>query len=544
MQVFQEPRLASAVGQASEQRCIAALLERLLDPRSAEMEEGPALVKALNVLMLKVLEHCDRTASFESLLRLLATPPATVAVDADAAARFRELVVKCLIKLTKALGATLCEVRLPELLLEIHRYFDALGEEEIRRRGRAADGGDKPLRMVKTILHKLTEMVGHDIHDAFTLCPPRGSTPAPIVYAYVDLNLQSMPDAPGAPRAFASAPNEAGGGDGGADPRARARARRRGCAPPRRCAVAAPASPRREKSPFVKLVATDAGPAAASSETAAASSETAAALSETASSGPAPKTPAPARDPEGERGGDRRCAADAGVSGFEVAACERVQEDRREDHDGGRPGGPVRLLQAVPHGGHPAAPPRGRAWRSRATSRAGCGRLTPPGRRARRRWRRRRRARGGADGRARAAHRAERDAADGARAAEVYRERLAKMAASKKERERRLSGGGAGGAGAAAGAARDGERRAHSASRSAWTASRRSGGERQRRPRHIRWVGSARERRRAAGDVRGPASPHGADTRQRGERDVLDGAEEKRRDATHLTFFLVKNIFA
>ena len=38
-----------------------------------------ATVKALNVLMLKVLEHCDRTASFESLLRLLATPPATVA---------------------------------------------------------------------------------------------------------------------------------------------------------------------------------------------------------------------------------------------------------------------------------------------------------------------------------------------------------------------------------------------------------------------------------------------------------------------------------
>ena len=250
MQVFQEPRLASAVGQASEQRCIAALLERLLDPRSAEMEEGPALVKALNVLMLKVLEHCDRTASFESLLRLLATPPATVAADADAAARFRELVVKCLIKLTKALGATLCEVRLPELLLEIHRYFDALGEEEIRRRGRAADGGDKPLRMVKTILHKLTEMVGHDIHDAFTLCPPRGSTPAPIVYAYVDLNLQSMPDAPGAPRAFASAPNEAEAETAGRTPEpAPAQRRRRRAPPPARSLPRRRRPPRREKSP-------------------------------------------------------------------------------------------------------------------------------------------------------------------------------------------------------------------------------------------------------------------------------------------------------
>ena len=63
--------------------------------------------------MLKVLEHGDGTASFESLLRLLATPPATVAADADAAARFRELVVKCLIKLTKALGATLCRCGSP-----------------------------------------------------------------------------------------------------------------------------------------------------------------------------------------------------------------------------------------------------------------------------------------------------------------------------------------------------------------------------------------------------------------------------------------------
>ena len=174
MQVFQEPRLASAVGQASEQRCIAALLERLLDPRSAEMEEGPALVKALNVLMLKVLEHCDRTASFESLLRLLATPPATVAADADAAARFRELVVKCLIKLTKALGATLCEVRLlapagdPPLLRRAGRGGDPAA--------RARPDGGKPLRMVKTILHKLTEMVGAR-HPRRSRCAPRAAPP-------------------------------------------------------------------------------------------------------------------------------------------------------------------------------------------------------------------------------------------------------------------------------------------------------------------------------------------------------------------------------
>ena len=61
MQVFQEPALASAVGEANERMIVAALLERLLDAAVPRMEEGPQLVKALNVLMLKVLEHCPRT---------------------------------------------------------------------------------------------------------------------------------------------------------------------------------------------------------------------------------------------------------------------------------------------------------------------------------------------------------------------------------------------------------------------------------------------------------------------------------------------------
>ena len=202
MQVMQCPALANAVGQKAEHTCIGTLLTRLLDPRAPEMEEGPALVKALNVLMLKVLEHCQRMNSFNVLLRLLATPPVTVAKDEHLTQRFHELVVKCLIKLTKALGTTLHEVDVPTLLLEIHTFFHTLGEAEIRKRGGAPDRGDKPLRMVKTILHKVTEMLGHDVHDQFTLCPGRDTTPTPIIYAYVDLNLQSMPNARGVPRVF------------------------------------------------------------------------------------------------------------------------------------------------------------------------------------------------------------------------------------------------------------------------------------------------------------------------------------------------------
>ena len=430
MQVFQEPRLASAVGQASEQLCIAALLERLLDPRSAEMEEGPALVKALNVLMLKVLEHCDRTASFESLLRLLATPPATVAADADAAARFRELVVKCLIKLTKALGATLCEVRLPELLLEIHRYFDALGEEEIRRRGRAPDGGDKPLRMVKTILHKLTEMVGHDIHDAFALCPPRGSTPAPIVYTYVDLNLRSMPDAPGAPRAFASAPNEVEAETAERTPEPAPASVVEAPAP----VAAKPASPRREAGSLVKLDAEDA-PQAVSRET--------------ASSGRAPKTPAPAANPKAAPPGAARGDAVPAAPPTPVSAdlksrlanvFKKIGEKTTtaaglEDlYDFSKQ---YPMVDIQPHLARTSAAFQSYIQRglqkvetARAARAAALAAATPR--------------RAAAQMAAPAPPIAPSPMPQMERtAAEVYRERLANMAASKKERERRLSGGAA-----------------------------------------------------------------------------------------------------
>lgn len=204
MQVYQEPALAGAVSEENERETVAVLLERLLDPSVPRLEEGPQLVKALNVLMLKVLEHCPRTSSFRALLRLLRRAPPAVAEDPALAAKFHDLVVKCLIKLTKALGATLAAVHLPTLLADIHDFFHGLGVEEIRRRSQT---DDKPLRMVKTILHEVTKLVGHDIHASLGACPPRTADPPPVIYAYVDLNLQSMPDALGAaPQHAPSAP--------------------------------------------------------------------------------------------------------------------------------------------------------------------------------------------------------------------------------------------------------------------------------------------------------------------------------------------------
>ena len=76
------------------------------------------------------------------------------------------------------------------LLFNIHDFFLFLGVDEIRKRGAAED---KPLRMVKTILHELCKVRGYGIYDACAGIPGRGAgSTQPIIFAYIDLNLQTL----------------------------------------------------------------------------------------------------------------------------------------------------------------------------------------------------------------------------------------------------------------------------------------------------------------------------------------------------------------
>ncbi|KFM25421.1 Protein MOR1 [Auxenochlorella protothecoides] len=176
------PDVALSLSQGVLRDTISLLLLRLLDDRSLlRFEEGPTLVKAVNVLMLKagwgVLETTNRTYCFAALLQLLRAPPK--GIIAEQLPKFYDLVVKCLIKLTKSLQAEMEGVDLESLLLNIHDFFLFLGVDEIRRRSGV---DDKPLRMVKTILHELCKMQGYGIYaHARVIAPEKGDSASPAV---------------------------------------------------------------------------------------------------------------------------------------------------------------------------------------------------------------------------------------------------------------------------------------------------------------------------------------------------------------------------
>nr|DAD22961.1 TPA_asm: hypothetical protein HUJ06_024424 [Nelumbo nucifera] len=195
MQTFQNKRLAHAVKESTLDSLITELLLWLLDERVPLMDDGSQLLKALNVLMLKILDNAERTSSFVVLINLLRPldpsrwpSPASNEIFAARNQKFSDLVVKCLIKLTKVLQSTIFDVDLDRILQSIHIYLQELGMEEIRRR---AGADDKPLRMVKTVLHELVKLRGTAIKGHLSMVPI-DTEPQPIILAYIDLNLQTL----------------------------------------------------------------------------------------------------------------------------------------------------------------------------------------------------------------------------------------------------------------------------------------------------------------------------------------------------------------
>ncbi|KAG6755568.1 hypothetical protein POTOM_041399 [Populus tomentosa] len=195
MQTFQIKTLAYAVKESTLDSLITELLLWLLDERVPHMDDGSQLLKALNVLMLKILDNADRTSSFDVLINLLRPldasrwpSPASTETFAIRNQKFSDLVVKCLIKLTKVLQSTIYDVDLDRILQSIHIYLQELGMEEIRRR---AGADDKPLRMVKTVLHELVKLRGASIKGHLSMVPI-DMKPQPIILAYIDLNLETL----------------------------------------------------------------------------------------------------------------------------------------------------------------------------------------------------------------------------------------------------------------------------------------------------------------------------------------------------------------
>jgi hypothetical protein len=98
-----------------------------------------------------------------------------------------ESIVKCLVKVTKTLPASLEELADGQVLLEIHKSLECF---------RASDDSHepehKPFRMVKTLLYQLCRHTAADIEARLASIPDIASDQDAWIYKYVRLNLHTL----------------------------------------------------------------------------------------------------------------------------------------------------------------------------------------------------------------------------------------------------------------------------------------------------------------------------------------------------------------
>ena len=186
--------VAMVVSRDALDDCICGVFSRLLDPRLPHVQDGQQLLRALNLLMLKVLDHGDRNLCFSVLLRLLSYSAEEIEeLPANRAflkhPRCADLVLKCLWKLTKGVAASMekGDANADALIRDIHLFFNRSSAEEtsspVVKTTAAFAATDMSLRTVKTLLNEIVKHLGVKVVDHLSLVPLESE---PVICKYVD----------------------------------------------------------------------------------------------------------------------------------------------------------------------------------------------------------------------------------------------------------------------------------------------------------------------------------------------------------------------
>ncbi|KAJ3225479.1 Cytoskeleton associated protein 5 [Clydaea vesicula] len=179
VQLFSNSKLAKLLSRELLHQCVKELINRLLDKNIDKIENSSQLTKAVNVLMVRILESCDRNDTFSVLLEILDTSSQLLKDcrpdEISRQSKYVELVMKCLWKLTKIIPQLVQSktLRINQLLLDVHNFLVSSPPNEWKRRAteKLIPQADMPLRTIKTILHEFATLLGDNVFEHLELIP-------------------------------------------------------------------------------------------------------------------------------------------------------------------------------------------------------------------------------------------------------------------------------------------------------------------------------------------------------------------------------------
>lgn len=154
LSLFQNATLAVHASKDILKELIYNLVTMLLDNRLMELDDGPQVVRSVNVLVIKIVEKSDQTNVICALIRELQE-----CVESQTCSnKFLELIMKCLWRIVRMLPERIKDLNLDRVLYDVHIFLRTFPSYTWKERG-----NDLPLRTIKTIIHSMTKLKGAKI---------------------------------------------------------------------------------------------------------------------------------------------------------------------------------------------------------------------------------------------------------------------------------------------------------------------------------------------------------------------------------------------
>jgi len=145
----------------------------LLEPGVAELPEGGQLIRALNVLTVKIVDRSDHNAISSALLKLLHECIGTTVLSG----KYCELVMKCIWKVIRGLPSWIEKLDVSLLMADLHEFLKAYPSSYWKKQE-----DDTPMRTVKTVIHTLVKEKGQSILNCLSrVTDPQDSELVPYI---------------------------------------------------------------------------------------------------------------------------------------------------------------------------------------------------------------------------------------------------------------------------------------------------------------------------------------------------------------------------
>merc|ERR1719220_1692515 len=140
------------------------IISILLEPKMEQLADGAQLLRALNVLTVKIIDRSDHTNITSAIVKLLSDAVANSSMNP----KFAETVMKCMWKIIRLLPNWMDDEAAQALEIDIvlcglHEFLKTYPPSYWKKQE-----SDAPLRTIKTVLHAMVKVRGDAILDHLT----------------------------------------------------------------------------------------------------------------------------------------------------------------------------------------------------------------------------------------------------------------------------------------------------------------------------------------------------------------------------------------